>query len=727
MKSRPRRHPVRARWLGFVVLAVLVAACGVIPPTEPGPTANTRFDIVSTRPVAAGEAVIYHASGVSLMSAVPLEAGLIVRASTSGDRTRIAWVSTETLSGPKVQITFASPEGALEPTLGAARAFENSGDADIGASVLSMRVATSTATAAPAPPPRVHAHPDDVVLEPWFADFLLGDLNADGLVDVRDAVMVLAAIDGASNDAYTLYHSDLDGNYATDLDDVRIVLDKIVDPTLPAALHVKPRRISFVQLDPTTDRSAMILVGNRGNLPLVGVTWVAPDVGVSSSSTLADGSRALRLSIATPTPKGWLPGPFVVAAEPDWRASVLVGNVVILVAGQSNASGRGRELSGWPESPNASVRMLGNDYVWRHAQEPLDSMDGQVDLVSAENSVSSPKYSYGTLLGTLLHEALGYHAYLIPAARGGTSTSQWKVGLPGSPQDPAYLFGSANFRAQVSAGNLVGPAASNPYPNEGGPLTAVTWYQGESDNSSASRRSVFISNTNTIMDTFRAETGAPIVYVQLASAHSEQLNVANHDIAERQRQMETGSGVGSGIERSDFFMVVAHDLPRSDGIHLSAYGQRVLAQRMSLAVREHVFGEAIDGTGPRITSLRYAGRTVTIGTTMPLLPEPLDPTWFTVFDGLPSGSLDDVANYGQNAIAIESVVRDPADPSSIQITLTSEPSGTPHVRHMSPPLRLPKDVGADPHVWEVVGPGVARGAVSLLPLPAFGPLPAAPF
>src|SRR5690606_25934604 len=61
--------------------------------------------------------------------------------------------------------------------------------------------------------------------------------------------------------------------------------------------------------------------------------------------------------------------------------------------------------------------------------------------------------------------------------------------------------------------------------------------------------------------------------------------------------------------------VVAHDLQRNaspDDIHVSREGQAVLAERVALAIREHILGEVVNGTGPRIVRSYWTGSTVTL-------------------------------------------------------------------------------------------------------------------
>src|SRR5690606_30422303 len=143
--------------------------------------------------------------------------------------------------------------------------------------------------------------------------------------------------------------------------------------------------------------------------------------------------------------------------------------------------------------------------------------------------------------------------------------------------------------------------------------------------------------------------------------------------------------------RDDFNMVVTYDLPRSDRHHLSAFGQRVFAERLDLALREHVFGEDIDGTGPRIVSASRSGATITITVDMPLEAGALDKDYFTVWDGAPTGSLDDIENssYYSTVKLIQSVAVPAGAPETIVINMAAATSSAPFVRLMVPHGVLP--------------------------------------
>lgn len=112
-------------------------------------------------------------------------------------------------------------------------------------------------------------------LDASFADFDLGDVNADGVVDMRDVQFVRSLATGPqrgqSPSAFQLYHSDLDSSGAIDVQDLVALLMKVNPPLQPAALQVAPSAITLGEGD-----EAIILLGNSGNFPLPEITFSTP-------------------------------------------------------------------------------------------------------------------------------------------------------------------------------------------------------------------------------------------------------------------------------------------------------------------------------------------------------------------------------------------------------------------------------------------------------------------
>jgi hypothetical protein len=734
--EKPRRPMVsprelstkyRRRWVRPLTLVAIlwwsIVACDTIVLDPPLPEGDP-IDIVAQASIAAAYAEFDRPAGATLVAVLPLRPGLLIRASSDATRIRIAWVGEAAAAGPQVRVQLSRTlDGSTPPVFVTQATYATSTAPLVSAGVLQWQETTAAPVLdAPLSVPSV-AH-TSAKLRPSFADHPLGDLDGDVALTVRDALVLLDRMRSGGWTDFQRYHGDLDADDVSDAADVQRLLDKLVDPNLPAGLHVKPRELSFVELDPATDRDGLVLVANVGRTAL-SMSWKVPaGVVVANVGGIVNQSAALRLTLPTSNRVGWRPG-FLEVSGAGAVERVRVGHLVLLVAGQSNASGRGAGGAQFPHGADPRVRLFGNDYRWRNASEPHDTATDQVDSISRDGSAS---YSFATRLGELLVGASGFRTYLIPAALGGSSVNVgWRPGT--DPLARSTLLGSANFRGLVSAGLRSNPVGGQPYPSEGGPVTAIVWYQGESDED-ASRRSVFISRTNEVMNAFASELGAPTVYVQLASNCLVQKHVQQHAVSELQRKMEAGSG--NAAARANFHMVVAFDLPRSDCIHLSAYGQRVLAERIDLAIRQHVLGDSVDGTGPRLVSIGHVGGStvVTVRTTRPLSTDVLNRALFTLFDGAPVGDLDsstDFAGYGTNTIDISSVVRDPADPTAVRITLARAPAATPHVRYMAVAGLGPNSgntTPSQPELWEIVASGTVRAADGGLPLPTFGPLPA---
>lgn len=400
------------------------------------------------------------------------------------------------------------------------------------------------------------------------------------------------------------------------------------------------------------------------------------------------------------------------------------GNITLLIAGQSNAVGEG-ELDA-PESPISQVQMLGNDYVWKTAFEPLDDATGQIDTISKDDA---PGHSFGVRLGKALYTETGKNIYLIPAAMGGScvkpepscSYPSWQP--TSNREDRNTLFGSAVYRAKVSAGERPNPSGEES--GVGGPVTGIIWYQGESEGDAGS--STFIDNTNAVMNAFMDELGAPpVIYVQLGSRLEESAkdlgkNLGYQAIRELQRKMETGFG---SEQRQAYYMVVTHDLPMIDKRHLSAEGQKILGERIARAYLEHVLQWPVDGTGPRLKSIDLVGpATIQVKTTQPINDDSSYEGYFTVFV---DGSEKTLESGG-----IVKLGRDPSDDTAVLIELDADVgSSSVTVRYMPPDERPPgiscdPDCSAEEHDYTPPIPqrlDVIKNGDGL-PLPAFGPLP----
>ena len=650
-----------------------------------------RFVVAAEAPVAAAQVSILLPAGVNVAEVAPLREA-VVRHAVVGNRLRIAWLSDGTATGQQVRVTLDDTIDLQDVVLEAAVAFASATGGALGSNALALAGPSETP---PVPALDVSAVPRrdaTVALQASFAEHPLGDLDADGVLGVRDALVLWKLLHEGGWSGFQRYHGDIDGDGGIDGDDVLLLLERLVDPTLPARLHVKPTSLAFVDLDTAARGPGLVLVANAGRAPFSAAALEprAPagtlvvrrtGAGVSGQSAVFD------VSLPAANRGGWTPG--YLRFGSGGAAGVRLGHVVVLIAGQSNAVGLGDPVSGWGHVPTPAIRVLGQDEVWRNANEPLHP---------------NGKYSFGTHLGERLLASTGYESYLLPSAVSGSSLERW---LPSADD----LFPPAVRRSLVSAGLQASNAPSQPFPAEGGPVSAIVWYQGESDAATEGRRALFTSRTNTVMDGFVAALDVPVIFVQLASHHLEAQHEGLHAVAELQRRLETGAAGGDARQRHH--MVVAFDLPRSDAIHLSAFGQRALAERIELAIRQHVLGEAVDGTGPRLTAIQWNGQFIGIFTTRTLATNALDTALFTVFEGSANGT----------EIAVIDAVRHPSNPGAVLLTLERTPTSLPFVRYMGRPNLPPATANSDPSAWSVIATGTIRASDGGLPLPVFGPLP----
>jgi hypothetical protein len=412
------------------------------------------------------------------------------------------------------------------------------------------------------------------------------------------------------------------------------------------------------------------------------------------------------------------------AAEARADVGRPVPAVSLVVAGQSNAVGTNL----MPAEARAfiaadeGVQMLGNDDVWKPAYEPLDDCTGQVDTVSIDGcgpSGGGPGVSFGVSAGNAIRAATDGEVFLIPAARGGSSADAWQPAA--DRYDRATLFGNAAHRATLADLERGAPLGDAPH---GASHGAILWFQGETDSSSLSRTIGFRSKTDAIFDAFHAELDAPIIYAQLArrgpvagDPDPTIRNLLYQRIRDEQRRMETGArelhGGPSGVAEPGRFMVVTHDLPMhpGDGRHLSAEGQVELGRRMALAIREHLQGEDVDGTGPRLvdviqssaTELRVrADRPITAPATTDALAYA---GYFAVF-------------HAGSPLEVSRVELDPDDPTTVVIVLERPAEAGVEVRYMPPPGIL---LSFEPDVIRAATCHEGMpGTGACLPMPAFG-------
>jgi hypothetical protein len=337
--------------------------------------------------------------------------------------------------------------------------------------------------------------------------------------------------------------------------------------------------------------------------------------------------------------------------------------------------------------------MLGNDYAWKAAYEPLDDCTNQVDTVSSDPNPAcgtvNSGVSFGVSLGNEISDATGGTVFLIPAALGGSGAAAW---LPQADRfDRDSLFGSAAHRARLTGLEQGAPLDLE---FEGVAYGAVVWYQGETDSANTTVVNQFESRTRTILNAFREELDAPTILVQLSrrgTVNNENpsittaRNLRYQVIRDTQRSLATGARQASGAAVASTlpstYLVVTHDLPLhpGDGRHLSAWGQVELGRRISLAIREHLLGDAtVDGSGPQLVEVEKRSNTE---------------IWVRADRPVRAPSTTTAAAYGGyfavfsggDEVPIASISRLAGDSSVVRIVLGASTPDAVVVRYMPPP------------------------------------------
>lgn len=190
-------------------------------------------------------------------------------------------------------------------------------------------------------------------------------------------------------------------------------------------------------------------------------------------------------------------------------------------------------------------------------------------------------YNFGTAALLELAESAPRKRMLIPVAVGATSIETW---LPKQdPFDRNTLFGRADSAVVMAA-----PQG----------LTAIWYYGHEASMLAAGGIESYASQWGQLVGSFRQAMGAvPFIYAQVAKSTDDYTQRMLHAGAEIQRQLEAVI--------PQHFMVVTFDLPLADGVHLSADGQQMLGHRFAMAMREHIYKQNVNGTGPRLQKVAF--------------------------------------------------------------------------------------------------------------------------
>lgn len=170
-------------------------------------------------------------------------------------------------------------------------------------------------------------------------------------------------------------------------------------------------------------------------------------------------------------------------------ANVLAGHVFI-VAGQSNADGRGTNLRSYSHA-SLKAGMYRNG-AWSELADPT-------------GEDPTPFGSVWPLVATDLLTTLGVPCGFVPTAKGGTAISTWAAG-------------TANYNRMIQRARDAGA------PNG---VKMVLWWQGESDAAASITKAAYETAINNLANSIYSDLGVPLLPAKLQTSSTAAWNATN--------------------------------------------------------------------------------------------------------------------------------------------------------------------------------------------------------
>ena len=213
----------------------------------------------------------------------------------------------------------------------------------------------------------------------------------------------------------------------------------------------------------------------------------------SSATVAGDGSFTVRLRRCAAGQGTLEVRPVARPSLSRWISYVGVGDIFV-IAGQSNASGRGTQPSRYSD-PLVRAGLFGNDDRWKDLRDPVDSAVGQVDRVSSDSHAFG---SVWPLVATRLVAADPVPVAFVPCARGTTSIYSWLKDAR-RPYSRTTLYGSMLRRIRAV----------------GGKVRAVLFWQGEADARTGLPREDYEAALSLLAGQVAQDCRAPLVAAQI--------------------------------------------------------------------------------------------------------------------------------------------------------------------------------------------------------------------
>ncbi len=269
----------------------------------------------------------------------------------------------------------------------------------------------------------------------------------------------------------------------------------------------------------------------------------------------------------------------------DIRHFIGVGDLWI-IAGQSNSAGYGRGPCYDP--PELGIHLFNNAMKWTLAYQPLNDSTDTVHPENREggNSGQGPWMHFARIVKNTVNVPIG----LLQVSRGGSPLCFWNPNDSG--EHPLF-----DLLVRV-------------HKEVGGNVRGILWYQGESEANAESAPTYekrFISAVKTWRETLK-QPDIAVLTVQIGHwfdcpAADQANNRAWSVLREAQRS------VPGHLPRVS--VVPTIDLTLSDGIHISPFGNLLLAQRVAQSALAVVYGHKVNHLAPQpISIIATQGNTV---------------------------------------------------------------------------------------------------------------------
>lgn len=308
----------------------------------------------------------------------------------------------------------------------------------------------------------------------------------------------------------------------------------------------------------------------------------------------------------------------------DSVAYVGIGDV-FLVAGQSNAAGRGTSNQTYSHATLKASKFAQTAGVWAELADPSH------DSASAAGSV-------WPLLATLHMADQSVPVAFITAAVGATGLYD-----PTHWQDGQTVYDAAVTQVTAAKVNAV---------------KAVLWHQGEQDAFTGVSRANYNAQLDTLISQLRAEGGA-LADTVLVAAQIGEVNTATDATTNAIRLAISDAWDDNALIYPG---PVLYDINTDDGVHFKSNDSlSELADRWWAAIDEAFFGGTA-GRGPKLSATRWDGTSVTLTFDRDLTSEAILSTGaFIVKDDGTPATISGAATSGTRDVVL---------------TLSTEPTGT---------------------------------------------------